>query len=100
MDKPLDAEIAAECVDKLERQGFWLYDDRLRDKIGPLVNYVDWINLAAAVRRMNKAPVQDVTGEIAAQLSIALKGLEADPQLLGIIGSWRDTMTDQEVLDD
>jgi len=40
----------------------------------------------------------DITAQIAREISIALERLGADEELLAIIGSWRDTLPDAEVL--
>jgi len=40
----------------------------------------------------------DIKAEIAAEIYIALERLGADEELLAIIGSWRDTLPDDEVL--
>jgi hypothetical protein len=36
--------------------------------------------------------------KIVDELYIALEGLKAPPLLLGIVGSWGDSLTDEEVL--
>jgi len=40
----------------------------------------------------------DLKAQIAHEISIALERLGADEELLAIIGSWRDTLPDEEVL--
>jgi hypothetical protein len=40
----------------------------------------------------------DLKAQIASQLYIALQRLDADEELLSIVGSWRDTATDAEFL--
>ncbi len=47
-------------------------------------------------RRLPLKP--DTTAQIVQELYIALERLDADPELLSIIGSWRDTLDDAEVL--
>ncbi len=39
-----------------------------------------------------------VLAAIASEISIALQQLHADEDLLAIIGSWRDTLDDEEIL--
>lgn len=41
----------------------------------------------------------DVAGDIKNEISIALERLGAHPQLLAIVGSWGDTLTDDKVLE-
>jgi hypothetical protein len=41
---------------------------------------------------------ESVNGKIVNEIYRALEKLGADPMLLGIIGSWGDTLSDQEVL--
>jgi len=50
---------------------------------------------AVAGRAWNAATVTepDLKAEIAQEISIALERLDADEELLAIIGSWRDTLT-------
>jgi hypothetical protein len=40
----------------------------------------------------------DLKAQIARQIYIALERLDADPELLSIVGSWADTLGDEEVL--
>jgi hypothetical protein len=40
----------------------------------------------------------DLSAQIARELYAALERLSADPELLAIVGSWRDTLSDAEVL--
>ena len=40
----------------------------------------------------------DIKAQIAAEIYTALERLGADEELLAIIGSWRDTLPDAEVL--
>jgi len=40
----------------------------------------------------------DLKAQIARQIYIALERLGADAELLAIVGSWRDTLGDAEVL--
>jgi hypothetical protein len=44
-------------------------------------------------------PEQDLTGPISNELYDVLKKFGADSSVLSIVGSWRDTMPDQWVLD-
>jgi hypothetical protein len=41
---------------------------------------------------------QDIRRKIAGEIYTALERLGADPELLAIVGSWRDTLPDAEVL--
>jgi hypothetical protein len=41
---------------------------------------------------------RDLKAPIAHELSVALERLGADEELLAIVGSWRDTLNDAEVL--
>lgn len=41
----------------------------------------------------------DIQGEIKNEISTALEQLGAHPQLLAIVGSWGDTLTDEAVLE-
>jgi hypothetical protein len=52
MDRSLDAEIANELADRMEDPRFWLYDNKIKQTIGPLKNWSDWISLMEIVRRM------------------------------------------------
>jgi hypothetical protein len=40
----------------------------------------------------------DIKAQLAGELYIALKRLNADEELLAIVGSWRDTLDDAETL--
>jgi hypothetical protein len=40
----------------------------------------------------------DLKAQIATELYAALERLDADEELLAIVGSWRDTLDDAEVL--
>jgi hypothetical protein len=40
----------------------------------------------------------DRRAEIAAELYTTLEQLSADPELLAVVGSWRDTLDDDEIL--
>jgi hypothetical protein len=40
----------------------------------------------------------NLTAQIAREIFIALERLDADEQLLAIIGSWEDTAADDEIL--
>ncbi len=40
----------------------------------------------------------DITPQIARELYVALERLNAEAELLAIVGSWRDTLDDGEVL--
>jgi hypothetical protein len=42
--------------------------------------------------------IGDTKAEITGELYIALERLGADAELLAIIGSWRDTLSDEEAL--
>jgi hypothetical protein len=53
---------------------------------------------APSVRRRRPPAVTDITAQIAGELSAALVRLGADEDLLSIVGSWRDTLDDAEVL--
>lgn len=48
------------------------------------------------MKRRPKEP--DVVALIAAEISKALQRYDADEELLAIIGSWRDTLEDHEIL--
>jgi hypothetical protein len=41
---------------------------------------------------------EPTTSQIITQVYRAMKGLGAPPMLLGIVGAWGDTLTDEEVL--
>jgi hypothetical protein len=49
-------------------------------------------------RSASKRPAGDLKAPIARELYVALKRLDADEELLSIVGSWRDTLRDAEVL--
>jgi hypothetical protein len=44
------------------------------------------------------SPRPDITAQIAGELYAAFERLDADVELLAIVGSWRDTLGDFEVL--
>jgi hypothetical protein len=48
------------------------------------------------MQEVTRAP--DLTVQILKELYIALERLRTDEELLSIVGSWRDTMPDAEVL--
>jgi hypothetical protein len=50
------------------------------------------------VKRGRRAAAADITALIAGEIYEALERLGADPELLSIVGSWRDTLDDVEVL--
>jgi hypothetical protein len=45
-----------------------------------------------------KRPAGDLQAQIAREFYTVLERLRADPELLAVVGSWRDTLTDAEVL--
>jgi hypothetical protein len=45
----------------------------------------------------SKRPARDLTALIARELYVALERVCADEELLAIVGSWRDTLSDAEV---
>lgn len=49
---------------------------------------------------MKKPPqsVKDINADIKNEISLALEILGADRQLLGIVGSWGDTLSHREIL--
>jgi hypothetical protein len=49
-------------------------------------------------RRRSAQPEPDVRAQIVGESYKVLKRLDADEELLAIIGSWRDTLDDGEVL--
>jgi hypothetical protein len=51
---------------------------------------------ARSVRKRPAAP--DIKAQIAGEMYIALEQLGADEELLAIVGSWRDTLSDAQVL--
>ncbi len=53
---------------------------------------------APSVRRRQPPASPGVTAQIAGEIYIALEDLGAGPELLAIVGSWRDTLPDQDVL--
>jgi hypothetical protein len=53
---------------------------------------------APSVRRGRRAATADITALIIGEIYGALERLGADPELLAIVGSWRDTLDDAEVL--
>jgi ClpX C4-type zinc finger len=54
---------------------------------------------ASGVGYIQRMPGPDLKLAIATELYLALDGIEAPPDLFGIIGSWGDTLTDEEVLE-
>jgi hypothetical protein len=53
---------------------------------------------APSVRRERRAAARNTTALIVGEIYAALERLGADPELLSIVGSWRDTLDDAEVL--
>lgn len=53
---------------------------------------------APSVRRRRAAGRPDVRAQIVGEIYAALERLDTDEELLSIIGSWRDTLDDREVL--
>ncbi len=53
---------------------------------------------APSVTRRRAAAAPNVTAQIVGEIYTALERLDADEELLAIIGSWRDTLNDTEVL--
>ena len=53
---------------------------------------------APSVRKRQPATGPDIKAQIAGEIYAALERLDADPDLLAIVGSWRDTLGDEEVL--
>jgi hypothetical protein len=55
-----------------------------------------------APSRLRRAPKQavsgDLTPQIAGEIYRAMENLDADAELLAIVGSWRDTLDDRDVL--
>jgi hypothetical protein len=45
-----------------------------------------------------KRPAGDLQAQIAREFYTVLERLGADPELLAVIGSWRDTLDDAEIL--
>jgi len=45
-----------------------------------------------------KRPSPDIRAQIAGEIYTAMERLDADEELLAIVGSWRDTLDDAEVL--
>jgi hypothetical protein len=45
-----------------------------------------------------KRPAGDLQAKIAREFYIVLERLGADPELLAVVGSWRDTLDDAEIL--
>jgi hypothetical protein len=50
------------------------------------------------VTRRRPATGTDINAQIAVEIYAALERLGAEPELLSIVGSWRDTLEDSEVL--
>jgi hypothetical protein len=53
---------------------------------------------APSAKRRAAVTEPDIRAQIALQIYIALERLDADPDLLAIVGSWCDTLDDAEVL--
>jgi hypothetical protein len=53
---------------------------------------------APSVRKRRTAGVSDVRAQIVGEIYAAFERLDADEELLAIVGSWRDTLDDREVL--
>jgi hypothetical protein len=53
---------------------------------------------APSVTRRRPATGTDIKAQIADELYTALERLGADEELLSVVGSWRDTLDDAEVL--
>jgi hypothetical protein len=54
---------------------------------------------APSVRRpRRRATGPDIVAQIGGELYATLERLDAEPELLAIVGSWRDTLSDDEVL--
>jgi hypothetical protein len=47
---------------------------------------------------LRKRSAQDVLVQIARELYTAMERLGAEPELLAVLGSWRDTLDDADVL--
>jgi hypothetical protein len=45
-----------------------------------------------------KRPAGDLQAQIAREICTVLERLGADPELLAVVGSWRDTLDDAEIL--
>jgi hypothetical protein len=45
-----------------------------------------------------RKPDDDVRAQIANEIYTTLEQLSADPELLAVVGSWRDTLNDEEIL--
>jgi hypothetical protein len=53
---------------------------------------------APSVQR-RRSQRDDVRAQIAGELYTTLEQLSADPELLSVVGSWRDTLDDDEILE-
>jgi hypothetical protein len=53
---------------------------------------------APSVSRRRTATGPDITAQIAGEIYSAFERLDADEELRAIVGSWRDTLDDAEVL--
>jgi hypothetical protein len=53
---------------------------------------------APSVRRRRAAGASNARAQIVGEIYTALERLDADTELLAIVGSWRDTLDDWEVL--
>jgi hypothetical protein len=53
---------------------------------------------APSAKRRAAMTEPDIKAQIALQIYIALERLDADPDLLAIVGSWRDTLDDAQIL--
>jgi hypothetical protein len=51
-----------------------------------------------APSRKKRSSAPDLKAQIAGEIHIALERLGADEELLTIVGSWRDTLDDRQVL--
>jgi hypothetical protein len=45
-----------------------------------------------------KRPTDDLQAQIAREFYIVLERLGAEPELLAVVGSWRDTLDDADIL--
>jgi hypothetical protein len=48
---------------------------------------------------VTQRPADDVRAQIASEFYTTLEQLSADPELLAVVGSWRDTLNDDEILE-
>ena len=49
--------------------------------------------------KRRRLPDDDVRVQIANEFHTTLEQLSADPELLAVVGSWRDTLNDDEILE-